>query len=399
MRPAVFFCYNRGVGIDIDPGEFDAPVERSGTWSTRWERYAGRDVIPLWVADTDFRAPEPVLSAFSERLRHGVFGYTTPPEALGEAIVQRLESRYRWRIDPSWIVYLPGVVPGLHLAVRKLLPQDGHGLVPRPVYQHLKRAMELAPRAFTELPLVLERGRWVFDLDFLAKSILPQTKMLMLCNPQNPGGTVFRRSELERLAEATRGMIIVSDEIHCDLLLERELRHVPIASLGAEVSRRTVTLMSATKAFNFPAAGCAWAVIEDAGLREAFAADLRAHVLPSPSVFGYAATLAAYREGGAWLAAQLEYLRGNRDLVERELGLPMAHVEATYLAWIDCSGLGGGDPCELFLRHGVALSPGAQFGDARFVRLNFGTQRARLAQALERMQSALRSASTPSPRG
>lgn len=399
MRPALFFCYNRSVSNDVDQGTFDAPLERKGTWSTRWERYAGRDVIPLWVADTDFRAPEAVLRAFSERVRHGVFGYTTPPAELREAIVARLEHRYGWRVDPSWIEFLPGVVPGLHLAVRKLLAADGHGLVPRPVYQHLKRAMELAPREFTEIPLVLEGHRWVFDLDCLERSIGPRTRMLMLCNPQNPGGTVFRRGELERLAELTSGMVIVSDEIHCDLVLEPGRRHVPIASLGPEVSRRTVTLMSANKAFNFPGAGCAWAVIEDRALREAFAADVRAHVLSSASVFGYAATLAAYREGDAWLAAQREYLRGNRDLVERELPLKMSRAEATYLAWIDCSALDTADPHELFLRHGVALSPGAQFGDARFVRLNFGTQRARLVQALERMKGAIRSASTPSPTG
>jgi aminotransferase/cystathionine beta-lyase len=175
-------------------------------------------------------------------------------------------------------------------------------------------------------------------------------------------------------------------------VLDAAARHVPIASLAPEVSRRTVTLMSANKAFNIPAAGCAWAVVEDPQLREAMSVDVRAHVLPSPSVFGYAATLAALREGDAWLARQIEYLRGNRDLVERELPLPIARVQATYLAWIDCGALPVTDPYEHFLRHGVALSPGAQFGAPRFVRLNFGTQRARLRQALARLQTALGSA-------
>jgi putative C-S lyase len=364
--------------------DFDAPAERAGTWSTRWERY-GREVIPLWVADSDFRAPPAVLEALERRVRHGILGYTTAPEALREAIVERLQRLYAWRIDPSWIVFIPGVVPGLHLAARKLVPPEGHILVPRPVYQHLRRAAELAPRPFSEVPLVLERGRWVLDQDALRK----KAKLLFLCNPQNPGGTVFRREELARIAELTGDAIIVSDEIHCELVLEPGLRHVPIASLAPEVSRRTVTLMSPNKAFNFPAAGCAWAVIEDAGLRRAFAADMNAHVMPSPSVFGYEAALAAFRGGDGWLAAQIEYLRGNRELVEREIGLPTAHVEATYLAWIDCAGLA--DPHERFLRHGVALSPGAQFGDARFVRLNFGTQRALLREALARMRAALAS--------
>lgn len=340
-------------------------------------------MLPLWVADSDWRSPPAVLEALARRAAHGVFGYTTAPAALTETIVERLEARYAWRIDPSWIVYLPGVVPGLHLAARKLVPPEGHVLVPRPVYQHLKRAAELAPRPFTEVPMVLEHGRWVLDVDALRK----KAELFFLCNPHNPGGTVFRRPELERIAEATGDALIVSDEIHCDLVLDASLSHVPIASLSPEISRRTVTLMSASKTFNFPAAGCAWAVIEDPRLRRSFAAEIAAHVLPPPSVFGFEATLAAFRGGDAWLEAQLEYLRGNRDLVERSLELPIAHVEATYLAWIDCSGLN--NPHECFLQHGVALSPGSQFGAPGFVRFNFATQRARVAEALRRMRAAV----------
>jgi len=358
----------------------------------RWERYAGRDVIALWVADTDFRAPPAVLEAMEARVRHGVFGYTNPPEELRQAIIERLARRYGWTVDPAWLVFLPGVVPGLHVSARRLLAADEHALLPTPLYQHFKRALELAPRAHREIPLVLDNGRWVFDLDALRRARTAKTRLLYLCNPQNPGGTVFRREELLRLAELAPGCVIVSDEIHCDLVLDEAARHVPIASLAPEISRRTVTLMSANKAFNIPAAGCAWAIIEDLQLREAMSVDVRAHLLPSPSVFGYAATLGALREGDGWLAAQIAYLRGNRDLVERELPLPMARVQATYLAWIDCSNLPAMDAHDHFLRHGVALSPGAQFGAPRYVRLNFGTQRARLRQALARMQTALGSA-------
>ena len=371
--------------------DFDSPVERAGTWSTRWERYAGRDVIPLWVADSDFRAPPAVLEALAERVRHGVLGYTAPPEELRHAIVERLARLYRWRIDPAAVVFLPGVIAGLHHAARVLVAPGERILVPRPVYHHLKRAPELAPRPYGEAPLVLQGGRWVFDEDVIKAN--SNSRAFYLCNPQNPGGTIFRRQELERLAELTRDMLIVSDEIHCDLLLDAAKPHIPIASLAPEVARRTVTLMSPNKAFNFPAAGCAFAVIENPDLRKKFSAEVDAHVMPSSSVFGYVAALAAYREGDSWLQAQIDYLRGNRDLVEKSIGFPMAHVEATYLAWIDCSGLD--NALELFLKNGVALSPGAQFGDARFVRLNFGTQRALLKKALER----IRTASTPSPRG
>jgi putative C-S lyase len=378
------------------PFDFDAPVDRGATWSSRWERYAGRDVIPLWVADADFRAPPCVLEALAARLRHGVLGYTVPPPELREAIVARMQRLYGWRIEPGWIVFLPGVVPGLHLAARHLLAASGHALLPTPVYHHFKRAVERAPRAHTEVPLVLRAGRWVFDEERLAAALRPQSGLLYLCNPQNPGGTIFTRAELERLAQVAlrHRLVVVSDEIHAELLLDAGKPHVPIASLSAEISRRTVTLASPNKAFNFPGAGCAWAIAEDPGLREAMSADHHATVHDA-SVFGYVAALAAYRQGDAWLAAQLDYLRANRDATQRAIagmpGLQMAHVEATYLAWIDATALGLKDAAAHFLAHGVALSPGEQFGAPGYVRLNFATQRARLEAALERMASAVSS--------
>jgi putative C-S lyase len=378
-------CYKAPMSFD-----FDTPIERRGTWSLRWDRYGG-DVLALWVADTDFRAPPAVLEALRARLDHGVLGYTVAPQELREAICERMRRLYGWRVEPDWIVFLPGVVPGLHLAARHLVAPAEHALLPVPLYHHFRRALERAPRAFTEVPLVLSGGRWVFDEERLAQALRPQTRLLFLCNPQNPGGTIFTRAELARLADfaLAHDLVICSDEIHCDLLLDPGKPHVPIASLAPEVSRRTVTLASPTKAFNFPGVGCAWAVIEDAGLRRAFCADAHATV-PDPSLLGYVAALAALRDGGEWLAAELDYLRANRDLVEREVaampGLAMAHVEATFLAWIDASGLGVADPQAYFLARGVALSPGAQFGAPQFVRLNFGTQRARLAEALARMR-------------
>jgi cysteine-S-conjugate beta-lyase len=376
--------------------DFDADVDRTGTWATRWEKYAGRDVIPLWVADTDFRVPSAVLDAMRERLAHGVLGYSAAPNELREVIAARMLERHRWRVDPAWIVFLPGVVPGIHLAARYLVKSGGHVLVPVPLYHHFVQALRKAPRAYSEVPLVLSGGRWVLDEERLAASVRNDTRMLYLCNPQNPGGTIFTRAELERLADfaARHDLLICSDEIHSDILLDPGKPHVPIASLSPEMSRRTVTLNSPNKAFNFPGAGCAWAILEDETLRGAFSADHHA-TLHDASVFGYIGALSAYRECDGWLTAQLQYLRGNRDLVEQKIaamaGLSMAHVEATYLAWIDCSGLATQDPHAFFLEHGVALSPGAQFGADRFVRLNFGTQRARLAAALDRMASAVSS--------
>ena len=372
------------------PFDFDQPVERRGTWSARWERYPA-DVIPLWVADTDFLAPPAVLEAMRRRIAHGVFGYSVPPAALRDAVIERMQRLYAWRIEADWVVFVSGIVPGLHLAARHLTRADQHALVPTPVYHHLKRSLVLAKREHTDVPLVLSQGRWVWDEGFLASAARPNSRLLFLCNPQNPGGTIFTRAELLRLAEYAQvhDLIICSDEIHADILLDAGKPHVPIASVSREASWRSVTLVSPNKAFGFPGAGCAFAIVEDPALRQAFCADHHATV-HDPSVFGYEASLAAYRECGDWLQAQLAYLRANRDLVEREVaatpGLKMAHVEATYLAWIDASGLGVPDPYQYFLKRGVALSPGAQFGAPGFVRLNFGTQRSLLEKALERMK-------------
>ena len=374
--------------------DFDIPVDRQGTHSLRWEKYAGRDVIPLWVADMDFRSPPAVIDALRRRVEHGVYGYTLPPPELSALIVERMQRLYRWTIDPAWIVFLPGVVSGLYLAASRLTRTEEHILSPSPVYYHLFRASQSAPRAFSDVAMALARGRWVWDEGRMAAAVKPNSRMLMLCNPHNPGGTVFTGDELARIAAfaAQHDLLIVSDEIHCDLLLDQDKPHVPIASLAPEVSRRTITLMAPSKTFNIAGAGVAFALIEDAGLRKAFSFDLKKSVHDA-TLFGYVAAEAAYRDGGPWLAALLDYLRGNRDLLQAAVarlpGIEMAHLESTYLAWIDCAGLDLADPHAHFLKHGLGVSPGADFGAPSFVRLNFGTQRSVLATALARMERAV----------
>lgn len=377
--------------------DFDTPIDRAGTSSSRWEKYAGRDVIPLWVADTDFRAPPAVIEALRRRVEHSVFGYTQPPADLGKLIVARMQRLYGWAIQPEWIVYLPGVVSALYMAANRLTQPGEHLLSPSPVYYHLFRAARFAPRPWTDVPMRLEQGRWVWDEAELAKAVRSETRMLMLCNPHNPGGTIFTRAELERLAAFAQehDLLVCSDEIHCDLLLDPGKPHIPIASLSPEASRRSITLMAPSKTFNVAGVGVAFAIIEDASLRQAFSFDLKKSVHDA-SLFAYEAAIAAYRDGDDWLRAQLDYLRGNRDLVEATVarlpGVQTAHLEATYLSWIDCAGLGVADPHALFLAHGLGLSPGADFGAPQYVRFNFGTQRARLKAALARFEQAVRSA-------
>lgn len=377
--------------------DFDAPVDRSGTHATRWEKYSGRDVVPLWVADTDFRAPPAVIDALRRRVEHGVFGYTAPPPELRSLVVERMTRLYGWAIAPEWVVFLPGVVSALYMAANRLTAPGDHILTPAPVYYHLFRAAQSAPRPWTDVPMVLKGGRWVWDEAALEASVQAGTRLVMLCNPYNPGGTIFTRDELSRLAAFAEkhNLLLVSDEIHCDLLLDAGKPHIPIASLSPAVSRRTVTVMAPSKTFNIAGVGVAYAIIEDAALREAFSFDLKKSVHDA-SLFAYEAAVAAYRDGGPWLEAQLAYLRGNRDLVEATVarlpGVETAHLEATYLSWIDCSGLGLADPHAHFLAHGLGLSPGADFGAPQFVRLNFGTQRAVLAEAMKRFERAVRAA-------
>jgi cystathionine beta-lyase len=381
----------------MDATYFDAPIDRRASHSLRWDKYAGRDIIPLWVADTDFRAPPAVIEALRARVEHGIFGYTSPAPALRALILERMHRLYGWTVQPEWLVFLPGVVSALYMAANRLCEPAQHVLTPSPVYYHLFRAASAAPRPWTEVPMVVREGRWVWDEEALAASLRPGSRLLMLCNPHNPGGTIFTRAELQRLAAFAErhDLLIVSDEIHCDLLLDPGKQHIPIASLSPETSRRTVTVMAPSKTFNIAGTGVAFAIIEDPALREAFSFDLKKSVHDA-GLFGYAAAEAAYRDGQGWLDAQLEYLRGNRDLVERTVaGLPgvqTAHLEATYLSWIDCSGLGLADPHAHFLAHGLGLSPGADFGAPQYVRLNFGTRRDLLEQAMARFSAAVLSA-------
>jgi aminotransferase/cystathionine beta-lyase len=375
---------------------FDTPVNRSNSDSIRWDRYAGDDVIPLWVADMDFQSPPCVMDALAARVQQGVFGYTHAPDALRSAIAGYLSEHYNWEVDPDWIVILPSVVSGLYTAVRQLTNPSEHILVPQPVYHHLRLACSEAPRPYAEIPLVLENDRWVLPWQALDPFCQGNTKMALLCNPQNPGGTVYTKSELLQFAAfcEAHDLLICSDEIHAGLVLDEPNRHVPIASLDQGISMRAVTLMSLNKVFNFPGIGLAWAVAENPRLRAAMQTDLH-RTIAEPGLMAYTATMAALRDGEAWRQSLLQYLRGNRDYVVGRIQamppLTLAKTEASYLAWIDCSTLGCADPHALFLSFGLALSPGTQFNAPQFVRLNFGTQRALLAQAMDRMALAVAS--------
>lgn len=377
------------------PFDFDAPVDRRHTASLKWERYGGKDVIPLWVADMDFKSPPAVIEALERRVEHGVFGYGVSPKESYEAVCEMLADRYGWQVEPHQLVWLPGLVSGLNVACRAVGKGNDEVMTMVPIYPPFLTAPENSGRRLITVPLVIENNRWSIDFEDLETRITEKTKLLLFCNPHNPVGRVFSRCEIERLVSicSKHDIIICSDEIHCDLILDPEKKHIPTAIISPQASERTITLMAPSKTFNIPGLGCSFAVISNPKLRGRFVQSMTG-IVPQVNILAFTAAEAAYRYGWEWLAALLDYLRQNSRLVEDTVktmdNLTMHHVEATYLAWIDARKIDNISPARVFEKYGVGLSEGSEFGFPGFVRLNFGCQRVLLRKALARMNEAVR---------
>jgi len=378
--------------------DFDHVIERRKTDSMKWSRY-GEEVIPLWVADMDFPAPEPVVQALHARIDHRILGYSVPSSELKSLICERLKRLYRWEIEEEAIVFVPGMVSGLNIAFQAYAEPEEEVLIQPPVYFHFVNDPVVHGRVLNDPPLVQKGDTYEIDFELFERAITNKTRLFVLCNPHNPVGRVYTIKELEAMAQISlrHGLVICSDEIHCDLLYPG-FRHVPIATLGPEVEDRTITLMAASKTFNLAGLSCGFAIIPNPRLRrrwETFCYGL----IPRVNIMGHVATEAALREGQPWLDELLFYLRANRDFlghyVEKEFpGIRMTRMEATYLAWLDCRKAPiPGNPFEFFLKHAkVALSDGREFGKGGegFVRLNFACPRKTLKEALDRMRDALK---------
>lgn len=362
--------------------------------STRWRKYAGRDVIPLWVADMDFAAPPEVVEVLQRRVANGLYGYGEPWPSLIESVVEHCAREYDWAIQPDWLVWLPGLVSGLHVACRGV-GETGDGVfTATPVYPPFLSAPVESSRRLLALPLVRHEAGWGWDFA-AADAVMKAAKLFLLCHPHNPVGRAWRADELWQLATLAEkhDLVVCSDEIHCDLTLSG--RHRPFATLSPEIAARTITLMAPSKTFNLAGLGCAFAIIPNPSLRRAFSATAHG-IVPHPNVLGLAACEAAFRHGGAWRRQLLDTLRGHALRVEHAInalpGLSMERVEATFLAWIDCRDLGVEHPAQWFEQAGVGLSDGIAFGPerayAQYVRLNFGTPRSLLDTALARIGDA-----------
>ncbi len=380
---------------------FDTPPDRHGTDSQKWQKYAGRDVLPMWVADMDFEVAPAIVEALRRRTSHGIFGYARPVRSTVDAVVGALAARYRWQVDPSWIVWLPGLVCGLNVATRAFAEAGDEVLSLSPIYPPFTTAPRNSGRVPRSIPLVLNSRarRWEINWDSLEKAVSPRTKIFLLCHPHNPVARVWSHEELGKVADfcARHGLVLVSDEIHCDLLLEPGAVHEPIAVAAPAAAASAVTLMAPSKTFNVPGLGASFAIIPDAALRGRFS-KASAGIVAEVNIFGYVACEAAYRDGEPWRLALLAYLRGNRDFlvdfVSRELpGVRIeAPIEATYLAWLNVTDLGLPNPVRHFEAGGVGLSDGVPFGAApgSHVRINFGCPGATLAKGLERMKAVVR---------
>ena len=382
-----------------DNFNFDNLIDRRNTASMKWDRYRGTDILPMWVADMDFQSPPEVMAALRRRVNHGIFGYSRPPEDLIEITLNMLKHRYSWAVKPHWLVWLPGLVTGINVSCRATGQRGDDVMTAIPVYPPFLRAPGLNERTLTTVPLIENEKNWSLDFDKLEEAATPRTRLFLLCNPHNPVGCVFTSDELRRLVTFCdkHDLVICSDEIHCDLILDPDKTHFPTAMVSSGAADRTITLMSPSKTYNIAGLGCSLAVISNATLRKRFKAAMEG-LIPDVNILAFIAATAAYRHGEPWRQALIEYLRGNRDIVIQAVnnmpGLDIKPIDATYLAWIDTRQSGLKKPAAFFEKAGVGLNNGQDFGGPGFVRLNFGCPRSTLKTGLNRMATAMTTGTT-----
>ncbi|AJQ95137.1 MalY/PatB family protein [Gynuella sunshinyii] len=372
------------------PFDFDKPTDRSQTNTEKHNWFKEHNAIPMWVADTEFESPPQIKQALIKRAEHGIFGYTEASPKLINAVQKWLQEQYQWSIEPEWLVWLPGIVPGLNVAVRAFA-RNGKVAAQTPNYPPILTAPELGGAVRSDILSRWDNNRWVLDTDSLIKAVSEDDcHMLILSNPMNPCGSVMTEAEIKQLIEVcdTHNVLICSDEIHCDILMDETFRHKPVG----KYEPKSITMMAASKTFNIAGLSCSFAIIPDAGIRKSFN-NARKGIVPVPNLMGYLATEVAFETGKPWLTEMNRYLRANRDYAINRInqwpGIHCNTPEATFLLWLDCRQTDIADPFGFFLKHGVALSDGKAFGTPGFVRMNYGCQRSMLVAALDKMEQAL----------
>jgi cystathionine beta-lyase len=384
--------------------DFDTVIDRlptsSSKWSYRKQATGVEDILPLWVADMDFACPPEVVEAVKARAAHPIYGYTTKNDGYYNGLINWMKKRHDWSgIQRDWILSTPGVVNGFNTAIQAFSHPGDKVIIQPPVYYPMKNAIYNNGRQLVENPLKLVKGYYEMDYEDLEKKIDARTKMIVFCSPHNPVGRVWKRAELEQLVEVCekKDIVIVSDEIHCDLILGK-IKHTCTASISDIARNRTVTLFAPSKTFNVAGLTNSTAVIPNKKLRDAFQAVTQNNSVGSVNLFGMIAQEAAYTKGEAWLDELLVYLNGNLKFLEKFIkdkipGLIVYPLEGTYLVWVDCSSLGMDDAVlkEFMLKKAkLWLDEGTMFGSggSMFMRINIACPRSILKQALERLEKA-----------
>ena len=385
--------------------DFDKIVDRRGTGALKLdvlkERYGRADLTPLWVADMDFETPSFITDALKQRLEHSLFGYTVEPDDYRPAIIDWIRDHHGWEVRPEWLSYIPGIVKGIGMVVNVFVKPDEKVIIQPPVYHPFRLTPQGNGREVVYNPLIENPdGTYSMDFDNLEKVADPSCRLLILSNPHNPGGIVWDMETLEKLARfcSSRGIIVISDEIHCDMALYGH-KHIPFASVSQEAASCSITFSAPTKTFNIAGIVSSWCVVPDEKLRTRFFGWLKANELDEPNMFAPIATVAALRNGEEWRREMLRYIEGNIDFVinwcaERIPQIKPLRPQASYLVWLDCRGLGlsHDDLIDLFVNKArLALNDGAMFGPGGdgFMRLNVASPRKLLEQALLQLEDAV----------
>lgn len=383
---------------------FDQVIDRRNTCSFKWdavlEFFGGENLLPMWVADMDFRPPQAVVEAIAARAAHGIFGYETRPASFTEAVLDWLKTMHNWEIDSTWLAHSPGVVPGLVVSILALTEPGDRVVIQPPVYPPFYSILQENGREVVENPLVQEDGKYVMNLAELEEIFRSGVKTMLFCSPHNPVGRVWSKSELEALGklQVQYGVTILSDEIWSDLVFKSH-KHIPLASLTPEIAAQTITFMAPSKTFNIAGLYLSNVIIPNEELREKFNAQFQRMSMGHLNVFGIVAAEAAYREGRTWLTELLNYLEENARYAREELAkvapqIKVTQSEGTFVLWLDCRELGipHDELNQFFVEEaGLAFNDGATFGTVGkgFQRMNIGCPRCLLTEAIERIAKAL----------
>lgn len=384
---------------------FDKVIDRRGTGAIKFEAletmFGDADLLPLWVADMDFETPEFITEALRRRLDHSLFGYTVEPADYRPTIVKWIADHHGWNVRSEWMAYIPGIVKGIGMAINVFVGEDEKVIIQPPVYHPFRLTPEGNKRKVVFNPLIENAdGTYSMDFDNLAEVADEKCRLLILSNPHNPGGIVWDRETLQRLAKFCheRGIIVISDEIHCDMALYGH-KHIPFASVSDEAAACSITFGAPSKTFNIAGIVSSYAIVPDEKLRDRFFSWLTANEFDAPTMFATIATTAAFKEGEEWRREMLEYIQGNIDYVieycaEHIPQIKPRRPQASFLIWLDCRGLGLSHDAliELFVKKArLALNDGEMFGPGGegFMRLNIASPRSIIRQALEQLKEAI----------